>query len=620
MAVQATGIPARRLAGRRRVRPLGPPPRWVLPAIVIAQVGGFYAILNGNGWIYDDNLSLVMGGRAGYNWHWLRSDLFGHFEPAHRAVFSLLAQQMPIDARVGLVAQLAVLAIAIVLLERSLRMVIGDGWVPVMAAAYFGFSILLTPQLQWLSSGLEMIPTLAVDLLCVWGYLHFQRERHFRWALVCGAALLVGLAFYEKPLFIVLYLVLIRLVLLPGRLRARRALEALARDWPVWLVLGAVIAAYIVIREAAGSGSISSGGAAPFSAWVALARVFWVEALVPSIFGLRLQAYGLSSIQIAGAVACQVLLFLALIVSVRHRREAWRAWVAFGICALATLVLIGEGRLATFGPSVGGDTRYLGEFAWLVPFLAAVAWVGPSRRESRAEEAPRPVLAGLAVAAITAYLIISTLTSLGIQNSWLGPQARQWEDNVQASLKPFTARGRRVVIAEGTAPWYVVSPAFAPFNKLSLVLTLYAPRVQVGGPLVGPLLSITGDGHVQRAALAKPFATSPPLRDKCGTAGAADRTVRWLWPAHDVPLTSSAYLLITYDSSGLDRVPLYLFHPGIGFYGAPDDLAALDVGAHTSMVWLGQSPTQGVQLGLIPGTGVCVTRIAVAQLQGTPAT
>lgn len=622
------------------------PPRWALGSVVAAELAAFYAILNGNGWVFDDNLSMELARRDGFNHYWLASNLFGHFEPGHRAVYSLLAALMPIDARWGLVLQLVVLALSIVLLERSLRMILGGGWVPVVAAAYFGFSILLVPQLQWLSSGLEAIPTLASELLCVWAYLHFQRERRIRWVLVCGGALAIGLAFYEKPIFVVLYLVLIRLVLLPGRLRPRRAVRALAADWPIWLALGVVIAVYIAGREAFSAGSIASSGLAPLGEWVSLARVFWVQTLAPALFNFRLPAAGLSPAQVAGAVAVQIVLLALIVASVLRRRVAWRALVALGICVLATFAIVGEGRLATFGPSVGNDPRYLVEFAWLVPFMAALAWCVPARREdpgarepgvsSVPRRGPGLLLAAIASLALASFALAGTFTSIRIQRDWLGSQARQWEANAEASLRALHRNRQRVVIVNNVVPWYIVDSAFQPYNRLSYVLPFYGEAVQVDGPLDGHLQTFTSTGRLQRAVLGKPLAASVPLTNKCASAAPAGATVRWVWPARAVPLTASAYLLITYDSTGRDGAPLYLdAGNGEGFgpyrvrrvggrvrrvFVPPYADAALDPGAHTSIVWLGPASTTGVQLMLNPGTGVCVKRLALAQLQAPHAT
>lgn len=635
MATQAIAIRARRVARPRLLGKVAQPPRWALGGVVAAELGAFYAILNGNGWVFDDNLSMELARRDGFNHYWLASNLFGHFEPAHRAVYSLLGSLMPVDARWGLVAQLLVLALSIVLLERSLTLILGGGWVPLVAAAYFGFSILLVPQLQWLSSGLEAIPMLVSELLCVWAYLHFQRQRRVRWVLVCAGALAVGLAFYEKPAFVVLYLVLIRLVLLPGPLRARRALRALADDWPIWLALGVVIAVYITGREAFGAGSIASGGAAPLSEWASLARVFWVQTLAPALFNFRLPAAALSSGQVAAAVAVQVVLLALVVASVARRRAAWRPLVALGICVATTFVIVGEGRLATFGPSVGNDPRYLTEFAWLVPLMAALAWRAPAGREDPAGPRPGLPLAALTSLALAAFALAGTFTSIRIQRDWLGSQARRWESNAEASLQAVHRNRQRVVIVNSEVPWYIVDSAFQPYNRLSYVLPFYGGSVQVDGPLDGQLQTFTSAGRLQRAALGKPLAASAPLTGKCGNAGAGGATVRWAWPTHAVPLTASAYLLITYDSTGPERVPVYVDAGRGGGFGPyrlwrvrgrlrrefvpPYALAALDAGAHTSIVWLGPAPTLGVQLSLNPGTGACVRRLAVARLQAAPA-
>ena len=95
---------------------------------------------------------MVLARQNGFGWHWLTLNLFGHFEIAHRAVFSLQIHLMPVDYRWALLAMLAMLGAAVWLLERSLTMLVGRGWMPVLGACYPAISVLVIPPMQWWST------------------------------------------------------------------------------------------------------------------------------------------------------------------------------------------------------------------------------------------------------------------------------------------------------------------------------------------------------------------------------------------------------------------------------------------------------------------------------------
>lgn len=57
-----------------------------------------------------------------------------------------------------------------------------------------------------------------------------------------------------------LYLVFIRLFVLNDDLRWRTVVSGFWRERAMWIAYAAVLLAYVVLRESAGSGSIASGG------------------------------------------------------------------------------------------------------------------------------------------------------------------------------------------------------------------------------------------------------------------------------------------------------------------------------------------------------------------------
>jgi hypothetical protein len=593
----------------------------VLSGVIAAELVTLYAVLNGNGWAHDDNLSLELAQRFGFSWHWLSLNLFGHWEIAHRAIFSIQNHLMPLDYRWALLAMLLLLGGAIYLFDRVLRMLIGGTWVPLLAAAYFGLSVLLVRPLQWWSNGLEAFPTLVCDLLCLYAYLRYQSERSGRWIAISAGAMAIGLLFYEKPAYMLLYLGLLRVLLMTPALRVRDIAAAVWRERAIWFAYVGVIVVWLIVREASGGGSIASKGSPPASEWVQFARVFWAQTLVPAVFGITLPASGLGTLQIVTSIALEVIVIGAVALSIRRKPTAWRAWASLAVCVVATGALVGQARLLQFGPTTGNDTRYMVDFSWLVPLMVCLAF---SRRRaftpSLTDLSPKlravPATWGVVLAtaaAVVAYPVAAIATAAKQQRAWPGHAARQWEQHVQSSLAMIVRTKAHPVLADGIAPWYIVEDIFAPFNQLSLIVPHYAPSIQVDGPLLGPLISLGPDGRARPAVIRGDIANFHVGKQQCGVASSTIHRVERRIPPARAAGTGPYYLLVTYESARKVAIPLYVDH-GKGYPGLPQELVGLAAGAHRSIALVGSSLPLRLLVDLTAQSGVCLSRLQVVRL------
>jgi len=591
------------------------PARALLIALIAVELLAFYLLLHGGGWVYDDNLSLELAHQGGLHWHWLSFSLFDHFEIAHRVVFSLQALLMPLDYRWALVTMLGLLGLAIYLFERCTRMLLGDGWAPLVAAGYFGISVLLVSQLQWWSAGLEGLPTLACDLACLWAYLAYQAERSHRAIAISAGAMAVGLLFYEKPVYMPFYLILLRVLLLSPRLAPRALAAAIWRERDIWAAYAAVIVGYLVLRKVAGAPSDPVHGSASLSTWTTFIRVLWAQTLVPAAFGLTVPASGLSHVQVLGVAALEVVVGLGLVGSLLRKPSAWRAWVALATCVLATIVLVGMERLAQFGPATGSNPRYLLDFTWLVPLLAGLAFsrqriFAPHAVDSHVPLPPFPrvpvVLA--ATALIGAYAATSIATAARLQDTWPGHAAREWEQHVQTGLSKLARPGEDAVIANADVPWYILQGNFAPYNRLSQLLPRYGGRTQVDGPLGRPLYAVDDLGRLRRAGVGSIVDAFPIHARGC----AGSRGVRLQRTIRPPASPGAYYLILAYASPRSQSLPLSVDQgSGVQAMRTPVALAA---GAHRSIAWLGDAP-HGIVIDLPAGGHVCLRRLEVVTLK-----
>lgn len=79
-----------------------------------------------------------------------------------------------------------------------------------------------------------------------------------------------------------------------------------------------------------------------------------------------------------------------------------------------------------------------------------------------------------------------------------GLQARGWYQAIRESLARYDGSGQHPVIADEESPQEIVPTFDDRYSRLSEILPLFA-KVQVDGPMDGPLLSISSNGVMQPA-------------------------------------------------------------------------------------------------------------------------
>lgn len=601
----------------KRATRLRPSYRWPLGLIVAVAVTAWYVVLRRGGWAYDDNMWMEWARQYGFTWHWLGSDLFGHWIPGYTAAYSLLDQLMPIDYRWALVVMLAGLGVAMLLFARTLELLLGRGPVPLLAAGYLGVSVLLIRALEWPAQGIQTIPTLVFDLLCLWAYVRYLRERRGRWILVSAGAVAVGLLFYEKPALMPLYLLVLRALVLGDETRPREVIKGIWRERKMWLAYVGVLVVYVVVREAAGAGST---GAGPFPAfgklWEALG-LMWAKSLVPALFGFALPSSHVDTLELIWGCVLQVVFAGIVTFSIWQKRRAWRPWAAFAVFLLATWLLVGVARVGVEGPQAATDQRYLQDFAWLAPLLVCLAFSGRARFMPNGAGAPqsvtrRPRLPILILTALLTlgYASASIATAANWEDGWGGVPARAWEHNLQQGLAAIDRSGAAVTVADNFVPIYVVLTSFVPYSYLSSVLPNYGGHASANGPIVGRLIGVDPTGAVHRAHVARVWATFNLSRHCDGKAPTIARIERRIPRALD-PAGGPYYARISYSSEAVAHLPLYV-DSGAGFPGAPNLLVGVAPGAGKSLAWLGAGAPHELILDSPPY--VCLRQIEVITL------
>jgi len=521
---------------------------------VIAGVcaAGIVAATRSSYFYADDWLNLAHAREFGMSWHYLQLSYFGHFAPVHRVLDWLWAVQFPINWTAYLAVMVVLHATAVVATYVLLRVLRCRVLLAAIATAMFASSVVWVRIIQWPASSHHVAWGLAATAVSLAASMRWFQRRSPWLVALAAAAMVAGLLSYEKPVLIVMYVVLLRYLVLAPSLRPRALLAQARADWPLLAVLFGVAAVYyVVVLQAGGYGTVaqrpSAGQMLEFLRWN------WLRGTGSLVIG-QAQVNPGDPIPRSLVIAAQVVIAAAVVVSTMHRRRAWRAWTFLFVSWLVNLGLIGLSRIVDFGTGVGLDPRYNAEMALLLPLALALAFVAPDAGDAPAAATRRPPIVATALpVAVGAMLLTASCVNAyqRVERSWAGARAQAWVDEVLATAPPLRGPDGRVSVIDAKAPFDVVAAGFPPYDRLSAVL---------------PLVLDDGadfDGGGERPAVVEPDGSLRPARLLPVWAGR--------FPAQEC---GPGVLRRTVDNGGEER-------PGLVRVGvqAPEHAAQIDIRA-----------------------------------------
>jgi len=190
------------------------------------------------------------------------------------------------------------------------------------------------------------------------------------------------------------------------------------------------------------------------------------------------------------------------------------------------------------------------------------------------------------------------------------------------------------VLADAPAPFFILQPAFAPYNRLSWIVPLYDKLVQVDGVFDGPLVVLDANGAAHRAAVAgsvgdgrmkdlvasRQVTVGGPMKvrvrahDVCFTAtGSAASITRRLVGALRLP-PDTYYLLVSYTSRRSTALPVFV-DSGNGYPDATDRELRVAQAPATSILFLASTTPRRLELVVDPGNTLCIKRFDVVTLR-----
>ncbi|GAB3740053.1 hypothetical protein [Nocardiopsis nanhaiensis] len=316
----------------------------------------------------------------------------GHFMPGAMFLVYLQTAFLPYDWVASAGTMLALQGIAILAFFRLLWELFGRRWAILVPLTVYALAPLTLPVLGWWAAALNAVPLqLAIVLALLWTvrYLRTDLPMFAWWA---GGAVAFGMLFSVKALFLPsLMFVLAVAFLYPGSLISA-ARYAFWRHRTFWSVLVAATIGYLALYLVRQSAADDAEGAG-IPVWepsVEMVRRMLGEVFPAGAVGGPLQwgpvtpAGGLvepAGVVVLGAWAA---LIVAVLASLRLRRNAWRAWALLlgylvFVDAVPTIIARGQAH-----GGIGADPRYVADAALIFALVLALAFL--ATREERARE------------------------------------------------------------------------------------------------------------------------------------------------------------------------------------------------------------------------------------------
>jgi hypothetical protein len=467
--------PPGRAAGEARVsRPRWPgrPPGWLWPVSVALQVVVTALLTSYTYFFFDDFLFLQQARTQHFGISYLREPLFEHFSPLSRVFDTALVHIAPGSFALAHGVQLALYAAAIIAFALVVRMILGNCWTAFVLTVMFGQSVVLMRLLDWWTATANMLPATILALVSIAGYLRWRMVGSRPWLLISLASYAISLLDYETAMLFPVYLVLITLLVLEDQISPRAWLKVLWRERWAWLGYGAleILALWNYYEYYYHQAVRPSLDQLVHYLWIALFETF-----VPALVGIKNPQAPLSA-HAWVILAADLVVGVALALTLYLRPRAWRCLLAFIVVFPITMLPVGLNRISQFGVSIAYEVRYQQSVQFMFLVLTAFAlssrWGGrrPSHDRFRRFLASRrpysAILAAAGAVAIAGYgaLYVTSVDAMA-NASWEPRKAHAYVDAFLAGVKQVETRtGGQPDLIDHEVPGNIMPAAFAPFN------------------------------------------------------------------------------------------------------------------------------------------------------------
>jgi hypothetical protein len=498
------------------------------------------------GYFYLDDFAFT--GRAAssavLDLHYLMLSYNNHLMPGSFAWVWVLTKIAPLNFGVVTSIDIVLQLVLGLVFFRLLRALFGTRPAILVPFVVGTLSAISLPAFLWWAAALNQLPEqIAMVSALLWHVRYLQTGR-VRSGVLGAVAVLGGLLFSEKSLFIVPLVVAFTLLYETGGSPWRRIVTSWRRHrlvWGAYLVVLVPYTAYYVLAVPSPARAATDGAALG-----QLATQSYGHAVIPGLLG---GPWTWTPIGAAGALAgpgdfARVLALVAfaaiVIATVAVRRRAALGWaVAFGYSVM-NLGVLALSRATFVGPVIGDEYRYVTDLAIVAAIGGALSafplagpwvrggplpvptrdWVLRARTSTRARELwavlPHPsewVVAGVLV---VSFAVSAGITSIGYDRYWRVNPARPYLTTLQAQIR---AMPRGQVLADQRVPSGVAWALLGDYALESRIILSPVPHVAQrflhAGQTAEDLHVVDGDGRIQRGVIDGVRAVPGPEGD-CG--------------------------------------------------------------------------------------------------------
>ncbi|MCA0323179.1 MAG: glycosyltransferase family 39 protein [Actinobacteria bacterium] len=387
------------------------------------------------GFFQDDVVYISRVGEMPF-WSFITQNYNGHAMPAQFAIIFGLTRLAPYVYDPAAVVLTVFMTSAVVAWVLALRELFGERLRIVVVAAVLAFSPIFMQSALWWASGMQVYPLLTFMGLAVLFAARYSARFRTSDLVLMNVMLVLGLAFWQKALLIVIPTTFIALLL--TRARGRSVWKSLR-----WLLLtqGVVcvvyLGAYLVFRtqpDQSHTEVLQSRGILDAVGFFGTALI---EILAPALLGgpwsvvdnplsVFPGSAGIQSVVVIGAA-------IATLVLASRLRPMGRIaiWMVVTYAAISWGLLLTSSRFAAVGTSAVQSGRHTTDVL-PIAMLAVLFFVTPLRAEAARHwvvPASRLVRSGVKVVAV--------LTAAGIFTSLAVTNARMWDRLALASPGPW---------------------------------------------------------------------------------------------------------------------------------------------------------------------------------------
>lgn len=507
------------------------------------------AIVFGSAFFYGDDY--IMQSRAAR--FPLLSDTFllyehnGHLMPGGFLLTGIAESIAPLSYWPMLAIILVLQFIATWATYRLLRSLIGARPALLVPVALVTLTPLTLLPGSWYAAAINLLPLQIAAAFTGLFVLKGLRSSK-AWFIPAATALIGGLLFFEKSLFIPVVALAVAVAAGgPGGSTVRLTWNAFKRLWLYWVLTVPIVIIYLLLYSAVSESELIS--LFDSSRVVVIVATTVVEGLIPTLIGgpllwLAVGAGGAVAappviVTVMAVIIVGIVVLIGLLGSPRSRA----VWLLAGLYVLLDLIVMVIGR-AAIAPTdeIGLGLRYVADSLVIIAVALAITIAPPihqkmSRRERQLRGALHtgmqrtwaPIVVGVAVVA----LITVALTShVRLIEPLVANESRPWLTNVRDTL---LAEPAPLQLLEAKAPEFVLAPFAEPYSDLSWVLAPFDDEVEFVSQLDRGVL-LDRQGRLSAAAIEGTKSLAGP-NGECG------------WGVTDAPVSIT-----------LDNTPFFWFY------------------------------------------------------------